>query len=659
MNKVLEFFSNLIDKLGDDFTWENVNRDKIPCDGYMDDKIPFTRVVEDRKKCIKMVEEYLNSDNANSQKELVLSIYCNFYIKHGMAGRFQKEKMEGEDDGLRDAFNKLNPKDMYLQSVYKIVKTQDDDAWEEILDINRESIVAKIYIFVRLCYEYCQDAKDADAAVLNVDKYDKLWELYETIPEIWREYVLGEGEWYKESYNHAVNENLLPHMEFVSMKEILMQYIPKYYFSVLDKLGIDYDIPSSYAYEEILDKLGLYSVVDFVGKDMPEKIQDATPKQMVATMTDCIQEMVKLISNSIAKFAIANEDCDLTFLVEKIHDLQFGENLDWVESKNILEEYSFSEMYMGVRMDYLHLSVQGPIKKSLFLSQYNEYLKNRIVKRNIKQKKEMMDYYAHSWKHISYPQIVKEIAEELGDSNRIIANKLMKAYNSERTLQRGIQLLQYISSEDENKVSKEFKNGIAKSGGTSENCISLQKVICDSLDLVIFKILMVESDDSTSIEKCREKWKIKRSLEDLREEYTETFLSGVGEDGRIIEWVNNNLIMININIGSDWDSVRFKDDSFAVNQFKEILVEIFTNVFLHGEENMTLDFSSTDNEMIIYEINKCNDVVSGSKSGISTLERVLEYINFGTGIKSLDIKLRENFEITIRINKKILIRKGR
>ena len=92
-------------------------------------------------------------------------------------------------------------------------------------------------------------------------------------------------------------------------------------------------------------------------------------------------------------------------------------------------------MSIAKRNVYLHLPVQVPVKRSLFKAQYKEYLKNRIVRRNAEQKQEMMDYYAHSWKHISYPQIVKEIAEELGDSNRVIANRLMKAYNSEKTLQ--------------------------------------------------------------------------------------------------------------------------------------------------------------------------------------------------------------------------------
>lgn len=53
-----------------------------------------------------------------------------------------------------------------------------------------------------------------------------------------------------------------------------------------------------------------------------------------------------------------------------------------------------------------------------------------------------------------------------------------------------------------------------------------------------------------------------------------------------MSWVKENLFAITLNISDKWSEVRFKDDCFAVNQFKEILVEVFTNVFLHGESEM-------------------------------------------------------------------------
>ena len=285
--------------------------------------------------------------------------------------------------------------------------------------------------------------------------------------------------------------------------------------------------------------------------------------------------------------------------------------------------------------------------------------KNIRLERNAERNKEMMDYYAHTWKHISYPQIVKEVAEELGKTDRITANRLMKVYNSERTLQRGIELLQYISSNDENEVRKKFRDGIAKSASNATGFFDIFRVICDSLDLVVFKILMVESDDSTSIKRCREKWKLRSPLDELREEYTTLFLEEKTDGYNIFEWTKANLINLELDISNEWNEVRFREDGFAINQFKEILVEIFTNIFLHGDEKARISFFQNEHEMIIRETNGCIDTNPGSQSGISTMRRVLEYLNVGTDIQSLETELEENYTLTIRLDKRLLIRRGR
>lgn len=642
IENVLNFFKDLISELGRDYQWKGIDGD-IPCDNYMMCNIvPFERVQGDQEKCIKQISMWLSEMNDKNEKELLIAIYVNFCIKYGMVERFESEDKKDQWDGLDSIFHSLSDEE-YFRRLYKKVKYQEDN-WEDILEENKSSIVAKLYIFVKLCVPYAQEAMKANEKVLNVDKFEKMWELYETIPNMWQEYLIGKGSLCEKSSNYAFDDNLLPFVQFVSIKEILMEYIQKYYFSILDKLCIEHNISSNKAYYEIINKLGFPSIKERFGN---------CSKDVKTFIKTDIPELIPLIVNSIMQFRKANEDKDLIFLIEKIHLLQYDE---FDESDEFDE---FSEIAPVDRQLYLQIGVIAPIKRSLFLSQYNEYRKNRIVKRNIQYKKEMMDYYAHSWKHISYPQIVKEIAEELGDTNRRLSNKLMKAYNSERTLQRGIQLLQFISSEDDSKVSKEFKSGMAKFGADSDGVITLMDIICDSLDLVMFKMLMVESDDSSSMIRCRDKWKMKRSLEILREEYTDYFLDRNSNRKEIVGWINDNFIEIDLSIKDEWNDVRFKEDSFSANQFKEIMVEIFTNVFLHGENKMQLEFFNNDIEMVIHEVNDCSDSMTGSKSGISTMERVLDCINYNTDIDSINIDSREKYELTIKINKKVLIRKGR
>lgn len=649
MTNVIEFFEKLILKLEDDYEDEH--------NGYVDysfEMIPFERVCKDKEKCLDELSTFFQESLDMNKKELAMAMYANFYVKHGMAGRFVMEKRIQEGESLNGVLTNLSDKDQYLKDVYQFVLTQNYDGWNLILERNSDSIVAKIYMFVKLCFEYCKEAKNADSDVVDVNKYAKMWEIFEAIPENWNEYVLGEGCFWKETENKAVDLNFLPYIRFESIKDIVYEQIPEFYSSLLNELEIPKNIDATDAYKKIQDNLGLTELKNHCFETlypMFKEIKEVNENnsQYIILKTACL--LYRLLEN----FNKAQDE--LTFLFDKIHRLlTLKENMDWFEGNNEFD--TFDKMSIVVRCYYLHLPVHVPIKKSLFKAQYKEYLKNRIVRRNAEQKQEMMDYYAHSWKHISYPQIVKEIAEELGNTNRVVANRLMKAYNSEKTLQRGIQLLQYISSDDMYKVSKEFKSGVSKSGIDSENTLDLNDVINDSLDLVVFKILMVESDDSSAIVKCREKWSKRKSLEELRLDYTDKFLNGMDSETSIMSWVNKNLLSIVIEVSDEWREVRFKDDSFAVNQFKEILVEVFTNVFLHGESEMNLCFTNTENEMIIREQNNCNHSYFGSNSGISTMKRVLDYINYGVDIESLEVN-KSLFEIIIRFNKKLLIRRGR
>ena len=143
MEKIITFFEGVINELSDEY-----------CDDYMDESIPYSRVCTDRERCVKMIEDYFAEEKGNSQRELVLALYGNFYIKYGMAGRFELENDEDENDGLSSIFGGLSPVDSYLRDVYMNVKTQNDDAWDEILEINKGSVVAKIYKFVKLCHSY-------------------------------------------------------------------------------------------------------------------------------------------------------------------------------------------------------------------------------------------------------------------------------------------------------------------------------------------------------------------------------------------------------------------------------------------------------------------------------------------------------------------------
>lgn len=628
MKHLINLFETKMERLGEDYAILNYEGEEIPCIDYFDECYGVTdeRFLSDLEEYKSFLRENLLKSTNICEKELVIAIFCNFCVKVGIVARIQNRLHDWKNEIKELICDVVNLQEKYLTNIVDYIISPKRNDWKRLLDINATSILAKIYMFIPLCYEYSLEARFANVKALDINQYERLWEIYGGLPAEWREYVTGSGEMFNAGENHLDTFNLLPYIDFCPMKDILVEYISIYYSNILQILEIDEDTDSGEVFNEIIQKIsGLNHQHD-------------------------------------AAFDKAKKQClmNATMLFEKLQCINnIGENI-WMDREEIFDEISYSDMYPVMRNAFLQIPVQVEVRKELFHSHYELYKKNNALEKQSRKKREMMDYYAHSWKHISYPQIVKEIAEELGNSNRILANRLMKAYNSEKTLQRSIQLLQFISSDSEDRINKEFRNGISRSGKDAENTMNLIDVLCESVDLVIFKLLMVESDDSKSIERCREKWDKKKTLENLRYEYNELFLSKESDSHYILEWVSENLLGIELRVDSNWKNVRFKEDSFAVNQFKEILVEVFTNVLLHGENKMFLSFESDAETMIIKEKNRCCDSFEGSKSGLSTMKKVLEYINYDSKFDSLCTKKNDKeFEMYVRFSKKLLIRKGR
>lgn len=681
-----DFYDELIKKLGEDYKYEDTydddddeidDDDDDGIDDYDNKNIPLSRVTSDRDFCINHISEILNKSNDISEIEIALTMYSNFYIRYGMASRFQAENISTEYDGLELIFDNLSEHKGHLMKVYEAAKYQNDSEWYKILDNNPDSIVAKLYIFLKLFNDYsCVAAEhkhniDVDKFENNidVDKFEKMWSMYESLPSYVKKYVL------ENNYSNSAqffNTSLLPYINFKPSKERLSEFIQMYYKNILDTLDIPSDIDSGSAFNEIFKSLGLQAILDvtlnfsnenklILQEFAPEKCQNnLNNKELKAKANEMMHKCLEYSSNTanaILNFEnqIRKVGMDLTFIAEKLHDLINGDfDASWFDSSDLLEECSWDGMSQIERCGYLHIPVVSNISISLFKSHFETYKKNQKIERNTRQKIEMMDYYAHSWKHISYPSIVRDIAKELEKTNQALSNRLMKVYNSERTLQMGIQLLQYISSDNEAKVSEEFKNSMSIPNFDDNHTLSLEQVINDSLDIVVFKILMSESDDSKSIQNCRNKWNKNQSLELLSQDYTKKYISDSNTNQGITDWVSENFFNITININDSWNSVRFIKDRFAVNQFKEILVEIFTNAFLHGKEYMNLNFTSNSNELLI-ETENPSEGSSNTQSGLSTLKNLLDHLNYGTNIKSLSCINDNPFKLTIRLNKKLMI----
>lgn len=647
MEQIISFFEELIEEL------EGAFNESIGINDYLNENVPLERVVQDRNKCINMLGEYFKQHEVDVQSiEIAVAIYCNFYVKCGMQARFDKVKDTVEFGGIKEKIEDTKYP-VRLKKVYSAILEQDFTKFDELL--NEDSTIAKLYLFVKECWKYSNEEDDNEKheqSAERVIQYEKMWELYEGLPDEWKRYALGEGELIRSSGNRVLDLNFLPYIEFVSIKDCLTEIILENYEEILGKLNISIDEESGHIFYSIMKNLGYLDIYDSI---MVASQKGASNQ----SASEFFKAICKIVPKSIGEYNKVN--WEFTVLFEKLHDL-CGNSLksEWVEKKDFLQEDMYINMTLAERSAYLHLGVLVNIKRSLFKSHYQLFCKNRLLQKSMLKKQEMMDYYAHSWKHIAYPQIVKSVADELSKTNISLANRLIKAYNSEQILQRGIQLLQYVNSDDKYAVRNAFRDGFSKVNREDGEVVDILTVIQESLDIVVFKILMTESDDSTKIRQCREQKIFEASIDQYRNEYTKLFIENDKKEYSIVEWVSKTIIPLQIEIDEEWRAIRFKQDHFAINQFKEILVEIFTNAFMHGSGYFNLNFTSKEDEMHIRCENKKGLSNPGTGRGLNTMKNLIESINIDTQIQGVFCKeYNDTYTIDVGLNKKLMYRRGR
>jgi hypothetical protein len=221
-------------------------------------------------------------------------------------------------------------------------------------------------------------------------------------------------------------------------------------------------------------------------------------------------------------------------------------------------------------------------EKNAMLEKLNQALQEAIDSKN-----EMIDRHAHNWKHISYPAAVKEVAEKLAedDKYKAYANKLFKAYNSENILRQEVLMLKLKHSGSSEEIQKQIMTDVLLSN--SRTGVNIEKIIEDSLDLVMFRILMEDVDTSINTEKAKTNLSKFKDLRSLRESYNRSFIIKKQGDISLIDWFRQNIFNIEIHIDDNWKAVKVRKDSAAYAQLVEIWIDLFHNAINYGKKEDT------------------------------------------------------------------------
>lgn len=251
------------------------------------------------------------------------------------------------------------------------------------------------------------------------------------------------------------------------------------------------------------------------------------------------------------------------------------------------------------------------------------------------------------------------MAEELSRTNLPLANRLFKAYNSERTLQGGLQILQYSISDQPDAVRDAFRQGFYCIGAQVGK--SIRQVMEESVDLVLFKVLMEEADGSKKISRCRANLQKQHSLEALREQYIRCYIQGEGRQESVLDWFDASVFPLEVSVDELWQEIRVKEDDFSDFQLSELFVELFTNVLTHGTDWCRISLESGERSMDICVTNAPGEENHGTRMGLKTLGAIVDKINYGAELVGITsgISADNVYGVRIAFDRRIIYRRGR
>lgn len=652
MNILRELVDDLRDvfrKRRSDFSWENYQGEEIESMDYCLGEIPEERVNSDFEK---MLATVLRGQNELQLEEfcILIAAFCNFYIEDGMMFRLNKECF-----GLMPFFNSCDEEDD-IYCVYMGVTTQDYSWFEKIHERNPKSIVANVYLLVREMAELTYQISIGND--INKEMEKRVWYFYENLSEEWREYTFQEG-----GEKTRLDKNPLPYVSFHVGRSHIDETLTQYMNRILERLDIGIeDLEPNELYQEICDKYGVMKPYDAMKKFLDktsnkvmfqkedgQNISSEEKSELIASIADFVKDIGAGMTEGIRN---RNDTwIDMTILFEKLGYLTILSDKERKETCRFkILEFPTEEDSILYRYSFLHMSIvpYEAISKIQILDRYKLFMNERELERRKEEierlnqeKSDLLDYYTHSWTHISYPTLVKNIAVALMDKKEeefiTMANKLFKAYNSERTLKHGIRLLQYMVSSDSQRVRNEFGKGfLLANAPKGEGIVGVEEIFTDSLDMVVLRLVMEDTDSSRRMKKCRQSIS---NIDELREYYIKLFLTRNINDRynseRLCEWLKeNNVIDLKISFSEEWLALRIKEESFSAAQLTEIFVEIITNIFLHGKEKAHINFGSHNNILKIATTNMVKEVKqrTGGK-GLDTLAKVMEKINTESDIQ--------------------------
>lgn len=476
-----------------------------------------------------------------------------------------------------------------MEAMYKIAKSFKENKSKHSSAYLREVVKELKKLVSDYIYDNSKDDPNRSATV-----FDSFLFLCETmgIFDAWDKYI-GDEFNFEDIYEHCKNKSLVPYLEALQAKD----------YAGAIEINREHEIAHYHLLLKYLMDIG--SSLENVSKLTEEQSKD------IYVHCSYMGEVYDLTKG-------------LTYC--KYLESAFDYNFETVSFQDVLSILK--------RENQLR-------EKNAMLEKLNQALQEAIDSKN-----EMIDRHAHNWKHISYPATVKEVAEKLAadEKYKAEANKLFKAYNSENILKQEVLMLKLKHSGSSEEIQKQIMSDVLLSN--SQTGVDIQKIMEESLDLVMFRILMEDVDTSINTEKTKSNLSRFKDLSRLRESYNRYFILKKQGDISLIEWFRQNIFNIEIHLDDNWKAVKVKKDSAAYAQLVEIWIDLFHNAINYGKKEDTgfikIELNSEKVEGVDYLTLKMinpvdyeNVLAKGSNQGLASLKSLLEKLNYNEEVERI------------------------
>lgn len=300
------------------------------------------------------------------------------------------------------------------------------------------------------------------------------------------------------------------------------------------------------------------------------------------------------------------------------------EEKEYLEKWDLWEESAYKNIFL---LPYEIRGIKekgGLIKLFMYLiteKQELEDTKNSIV-----------SDFAHSYGNYEI-DTVYNIAKALNEnpSKEVLdkcRKKLLLEYYNRQLLTKEIKMLRLEHKDSFEELEKTIRNSIL----LGDQGITISEIINEALKRIILRILLSGRD--YRIEDITNKYKaIGVDTSRLLPKYENDIIK---EDNNCINWANNVLNKISVNISDEWKMFSFKRNSegnvFLISLLMELLLNMYTYADFNNDMKLNL-FTETYLGEKYYVIRTENvidkSIPSNGQEGLSSRNRILSKINFG------------------------------